>query len=84
MTIKDNENLQMDRAEIKQMSIRVKCGTAEKELSFPVPADMVDWIDRLQLSGNADLDNSDPMKYTVDGSRKIKLAISIYDIRREF
>ena len=74
----------MDQTKIKQMSIRVKCGTAERELSFPVPAEMVEWIEALQMPDNGNLDNSDPMRYTVEGSRKIQLTVSLYDIRRKF
>ncbi|MCM1441418.1 MAG: hypothetical protein NC131_19760 [Roseburia sp.] len=72
----------MEEKDIKQMSIRVKCGTAERELSFPVPAEMVNWMGKLQLPDA--LDDTDPMKYTVEGNRKIQMTVSLYDIRRKF
>lgn len=73
----------MDKDNVKQLSIRVKCGTAERELTFPVPAGMLEWMEKIQLP-ETPMNNDDPMHYTVEGNRKIQISISLFDMRRKF
>lgn len=73
----------MDKDNVKQLSIRAKCGTAERELTFPVPAEMVEWMEGLQLPDSSE-SNDDPMHYSVEGNRKIQITISLFDMRRKF
>ena len=54
--------------ETKVMIFRAKCGTAERELAFPVPASMVEWMGLIQLPENP-TEDGDPMQYTVEGRR---------------
>lgn len=67
----------------KELSIRVKCGTAERELIFPVPAEMLQWMEQIKLPGNPN-ENDDPMHYTIEGNKRIQISISLFDLRRRF
>lgn len=71
------------KQDVKQLSIRVKCGTAEREVSFPVPAEMLEWMEELQMP-EAPEANDNPMCYTVEGSKRIQISISLFDLRRKF
>ena len=71
------------KQDVKQMSIRVKCGTAEREVSFPVPAEMLGWMEELQMPESPEA-NDNPMCYTVEGSKRIQISISLFDLRRRF
>lgn len=72
----------MEEKQTKILSIKAKCGTQERELTFPVPADMLEWMEQIQLPTNES--ESDPMRFCVEGSRKIQFSISIMDLRRKF
>lgn len=78
-----NEQVTAMNERTKVMIFRAKCGTAERELAFPVPASMVAWMDLIQLPENP-TEDGDPMQYTVEGSKKIQLSISLLDLRRKF
>ena len=80
--MEQNINHQMEQ-NTKQLSIRVKAGTAERELTFPVPADMVAWMESLEMPGTPE-SNDNPMSYTVEGSRRIQISISLFDMSRRF
>lgn len=71
----------MDR-DTKILSIKAKCGTQERELTFPVPSAMLGWIEQIQLPTGEN--ENDPMRFCVEGSRKIQLTISLLDLRRKF
>lgn len=66
----------------KILSIKAKCGTQERELSFPVPAEMLEWLEQIKLPTAEN--ESDPMRFCVEGSRRIQLSISLFDLRRRF
>lgn len=72
----------MEEKQTKILSIKAKCGTQERELTFPVPADMLEWMEQIQLP--TDENESDPMSFCVEGSRKIQFSISLMDLRRKF
>lgn len=71
----------MDK-QTKILSIKAKYGTQERELTFPVPAEMLDWIEQIKLPTN-DSEN-DPMRFCIEGSKKIQISISLMDLRRKF
>lgn len=73
---------QIEQTDAKQMSIRVKCGLAEKEVAFPVPPEMLPWMEQLDLPD--DPNDTDPMRFSVEGSRKIQISVALFDIRRKF
>ncbi len=81
--LNNNEFLKgMEEKSTKILSIKAKCGTQERELSFPVPAEMLEWIEQIELPTSEN--ENDPKRFCVEGSRKIQLSISLMDLRRKF
>lgn len=75
--------MNMDMNDSKELSIRVRCGNHERELTFPVPAGMQEWMERIKLPSMPE-ENDDPMNYTIEGSRNIKITLTLFDLRRKF
>lgn len=73
----------MENRATKIMSIKAKCGAAEKELSFPVPAELMEWISSIKRPGEGG-SGDDAMQFTVEGHKKMQIQISLYDLRRKF
>lgn len=69
--------------ETKELSIKVKCGQQERELTFPVPAEMQTWMEKLRLPESPE-ENDDPMHYTIEGSRHIKITLTLFEMRKRF
>jgi hypothetical protein len=65
----------------KTMCITAECGTKRKSVSFPVPADLSDWMNDLSRL-QADHESADV--FTVEGSRGVTLRISILNYGRKF
>lgn len=71
----------MNEKETKIMSIKARIGTQERELTFPVPAEMLGWMEQIKLPTSENED--DPMQFCTEGNRKIKFTISLFDLRRK-
>lgn len=69
--------------ETKELSIKVKCGHQERELTFPVPAEMQEWMEKIRLPESPE-ENDDPMHYTIEGSRNIKITLTLFEMRKRF
>ena len=59
------------------------CGSHERELIFPVPADMKEWMEQIKLPSTPE-ENDDPMHYTIEGNRNIKITLTLFDMRKRF
>ena len=67
----------------KQLSIRVKCGKAERELAFPITDEILAHMQQIELPRTAE-ENGAPMHYYVEGNRNIHITLSVQDLRRNF
>lgn len=73
----------MNANDTRELSIRVKCGKAERELTFPIPEEMREWLERIELPGQPQ-DNDNPLCYTIEGNRSIQITLTVFDVRRKF
>lgn len=72
----------METEKIKILSLKAKCGSVERELTFPVPAEILEWLQRVELPTAEN--EGEAMRFNVEGSRKIQLTVTLLDLQRKF
>lgn len=71
----------MDK-KVKQLSITAMCRGFRKELIIPIPAELSVWIEQLEVTGAEE--ESDPLRFSVEGDKSVQLVLSVQDFRRKF
>lgn len=71
--------------DIKQMCITAECGRTRKSVTFPVPAELSDWMNELSQK-KAELNESgeNTQSFVVDGNRSMVIRISILNFGERF
>lgn len=62
----------------KKMSITAKFGTKQKEVTFPVPAEFMDWMRTISH------DENDEKHFSVKGNNGMKIAFRIFSYGEDF
>ena len=76
-----------ENKEIKKMCISAECGRTRKSVTFPVPAELSDWMNELSKK-KAELNesgiNDNTQNFIVDGNRSMVIKISILNYGEKF
>ncbi len=77
----------MNKEETKKMCISAECGKTHKRVTFPVPAEMVEWMNELsdrKANLEAEGIKDDALTFVVEGGRSMVIRISIFDFGERF
>lgn len=69
------------------MCIAAECGRVRKSVTFPVPAEMVDWMNELserKTKLDAEGIKDDALTFVVEGGRSMIIRVSIFDFGERF
>lgn len=72
---------------IKKMCISAECGRTRKSVTFPVPAELSDWMNELSKKKtelNESGINDNTQNFIVDGNRSMVIKISILNYGEKF
>ncbi len=66
-----------------RLKFTAKCGTVERSLTFPINADIEDWIWQVySLFGEPDVESEDTFEF--EGNGKMKITLSIVNFKKTF
>jgi len=72
---------------IKKMCISAECGRTRKSVTFPVPAELSDWMNELskrKVENKESGITDDVQTFDVDGNRSMVIKISILNYGEKF
>lgn len=76
-----------EKKEIKKMCISAECGRTRKSVTFPVPAELSDWMNELSKRKAENKESGiidDVQTFDVDGNRSMVIKISILNYGDRF
>lgn len=76
-----------ENKEIKKMCISAECGRTRKSVTFPVPAELSDWMNELSKRKAENKESGitdDVQTFDVDGNRSMVIKISILNYGEKF